>query len=42
MSTVTGLGGGRSTPWLLRRARSGRHPIARLVAVRLALGVLTL
>jgi peptide/nickel transport system permease protein len=42
MSTVTGLGAGRPTPWLLRRARSGRHPIARLIALRLALGVLTL
>jgi peptide/nickel transport system permease protein len=42
MSTVTGLGAGRPTPWLLRRARAGRHPIGRLIAVRLALGVLTL
>lgn len=42
MSTVTGLGAGRPTPWLLRRARAGRHPIARLIAVRLALGLLTL
>ncbi len=42
MSTATGLGAGRPTPWLMRRARAGRHPIARLVAVRLALGLLTL
>lgn len=42
MSTASGLGAGRPTPWLLRRARAGSHPIARLIALRLALGVLTL
>jgi peptide/nickel transport system permease protein len=42
MSAATGLGAGQPTSWLLRRARSGRHPIVRLVAVRLARGVLTL
>jgi peptide/nickel transport system permease protein len=42
VSTATGLGTRRPTPWLVRRARTGRHPIARLIAVRLALGVVTL
>ncbi len=42
MSTVTGLGAGRPTPWLLRWSRDGNHPILRLIALRLALGVLTL
>lgn len=41
MSTVSGLGAGRPTAWL-RRSRTGSHPIGRLIAVRLALGVLTL
>jgi peptide/nickel transport system permease protein len=42
MSTVTGLGAGRPTGWLARQARAGRHPIARLIAIRLVLGLLTL
>jgi peptide/nickel transport system permease protein len=42
MSAATGVGAERPAPWLVRRARAGRHPIARLLAVRLALGVLTL
>jgi peptide/nickel transport system permease protein len=42
MSTAAGLGAGRPTAWLAGRARSGRHPIARLIAVRIALGIVTL
>jgi peptide/nickel transport system permease protein len=42
VSTATGLGARRPTPWMLGWARSGRHPIARLIAIRLAVGVLTL
>jgi len=42
MSTVTGLGAGRPTPWLLRWTRDGNHPILRLIGLRLVLGVLTL
>jgi len=42
VSTATELqAGGNAPPWL-SRARSGHHPIARLIAVRLALGVVTL
>jgi peptide/nickel transport system permease protein len=42
MSSVSGLGSGRLSPWMMRRIRAGRHPIAGLIAVRVALGALTL
>lgn len=40
--SAAGLGAGRSGPWLMRRARAGHHPIARLVAIRIGLGIITL
>ena len=42
MSAVSGLGAGRPTGGLLNFTRRGAHPVARLIAVRIALGVLTL
>jgi peptide/nickel transport system permease protein len=42
VSTVDSLNPSGPTPWLIRQARAGHHPIVRLIVLRLLLGLVTL